>query len=163
MDPRGLCALLPGLAYASKSTYQKSHGARLLDFVFRERKMLPASLSPCLPNAPSPQTHTHKVTDRHLLASWRKYDPVCRTAEVPFTFRIILFGQEVIKSIIYTYQITYQISLADSPANVQIHLLNRMLGALVIEEVVATVVIAHSYHLLAASYVLDIVSSVSHP
>lgn len=106
--------------------------------------MLPASLSPCLPNTPSPQTHTRKVTDKHLLASWRKYDPVCRTAEVPFAFRIILLGQELIKSVVYTYQIIYQIPLAGSSSIVQIRLFNRMLGTLVIE-VVATAVIAYSY------------------
>ena len=106
--------------------------------------MLPGSLSPGLPNSPSPQTHTCKVTDKHLLSSWRKYDPVCRTAEVPFAFRIILLGQELIKSVVYTYQIIYQISLAGSPSIVQIHLFNRTLGALVIEEVVETAVIAYS-------------------
>lgn len=104
--------------------------------------MLPASLSPGLPNTPSPQTHTRKGTDKHLLASWRKYDPVCRTAEVPFAFRIILLGQELIKSVVDTYQIIYQISLAGSPSIVQIRLLNRMLGASVIEKVVATAVVA---------------------
>ena len=106
--------------------------------------MLPGSLSPGLPNSPSPQTHTCKVTDKHLLVSWRRYDPVCRIAEVPFAFRIILLGQEIIKSVVYTYQIIYQISLAGSPSIVQIHLFNRTLGALVIEEVVETAVIAYS-------------------